>query len=206
MIPVATAKPVLGLDLDGVCADYGAALRTHVATSRGLDPDHCLAELPEPQHWSLVTSGWFAEDAEFLRVHAEAVAAGLYANAPIIPGVSDALWRLSDAGVQIRVITHRLITGGGHQRAVADTVYWLDHHHIPYADLCFAGDKAQIGADLYLDDAPHNIVALRGEGCATIVFDQPYNQAFPGPRALNWGEAEAMIADALLATRPVGSR
>ena len=191
-------RPVLGLDLDGVCADYGAALRAHVATSRGLDPARCLAELPEPLHWSLVTSGWFQEDSEFLRVHAEAVAAGLYADAPTIPGVSDALWRLSNAGVQIRVITHRLITGGGHQRAVADTVFWLDHHRIPYADLCFAGNKTQIGADLYIDDAPHNVAALRAVGCPTIVFNQAYNQGIAGPRALNWVEAEAMIAESLL--------
>jgi len=191
-------RPVLGLDLDGVCADYSAALRAHVAASRGLDPDHCRAELPEPQYWSLVTSGWFDSESEFFRVHAEAVATGLFATMTPIAGASEALWRLSDAGVHIRVITHRLITGGGHRRTVSDTVTWLDQHRIPYSDLCFAGNKAQIGADLYIDDAPHNIAALRAVGCPTIVFNQPYNQGIAGPRALNWSEAEAMITEALM--------
>lgn len=191
-------RPVLGLDLDGVCADYSVALRAHVAASRGLDPDHCRAELPDPQHFSLVASGWFQSDAEYRAAHAEAVAAGLFATMTPIAGASEALWRLSDAGVHIRVITHRLMTGGGHRRAVSDTVTWLDHIRIPYSDLCFAGDKAQIGADLYIDDAPHNIAALRAVGCPTIVFNQPYNQGVGGPRALNWVEAEAMIVEALL--------
>jgi len=191
-------RPVLGLDLDGVCADYSAALRAHVAASRGLDPDRYDLELPEPHHWSLVASGWFRSDAQFRAAHAEAVAAGLFATMTPIAGVSEALSRLSDAGVHIRVITHRLMTGGGHRRAVSDTVTWLDAHRIPYSDLCFVGDKGQVGADLYIDDAPHNIAALRAVGCPTIVFNQPYNQGVAGPRALNWVEAEAMITEALL--------
>jgi len=191
-------RPVLGLDLDGVCADYTTGLRAHVTASRGLDPDHCRAELPEPHHFSLVASGWFREESQFRAAHAEAVAAGLFATMTPIAGVSEALWRLSELGVHIRVITHRLMTGGGHRRAVSDTVTWLDAHRIPYSDLCFMGDKGQVGADLYIDDAPHNIAALRAVGCPTIVFNQPYNQGVAGPRALNWVEAEAMITEALL--------
>ena len=34
-------------------------------------------------------------------------------------------WRLSDAGVWIRIITHRLYVNWGHQEAVSDTVAWL---------------------------------------------------------------------------------
>ncbi len=42
------------------------------------------------------------------------------------------------------------------------------------------------------------MAALRAVGCPTIVFNQPYNQGIAGPRALNWVEAEAMIAESLL--------
>jgi len=66
--------------------------------------------------------------------------------------------------VWIRLITHRLYTNWGHAVAVADTVEWLDHHSIPYRDLCFLGDKPQVDAHAYVDDAPHNIEALRSSG------------------------------------------
>ena len=63
---------------------------------------------------------------------------------PVVPGAAEALWRLSDAGVWIRLITHRLYANWGHAVAVADTVAWLDEAGIPYRDLCFLGDKPQV--------------------------------------------------------------
>ena len=45
--------------------------------------------------------------------------------------LAESLWRLSDAGVWIRIITHRLYVNWGHAVAVADTVAWLDDTGIP---------------------------------------------------------------------------
>ena len=105
------------------------------------------------------------------------------------------LWRLSDLGVWIRIITHRLYVNWGHAVTVSDTVAWLDEHRIPYRDICFLGDKPQVGADAYIDDAPHNIDALRRAGQTVIVFDQPYNREFDAPRARNWLEVEELISE-----------
>ena len=58
---------------------------------------------------------------------------------------------------------------------------WLDQHGIPYRDLCFLGDKPEVEADAYVDDAPHNVEALRAAGNDVIVFDQPYNGHVDGP-------------------------
>ncbi len=88
----------------------------------------------------------------------------MFRTMPVVPGAAEALWRLSDAGVWIRLITHRLYANWGHAVAVADTVAWLDEHAIPYRDLCFLGDKPQVEADAYVDDAPHNVEALRATG------------------------------------------
>ena len=52
-----------------------------------------------------------------------------------------------------------------------------------------------MGADIYIDDAPHNITALRGAGCEAIIFDQPYNQQLEGLRARDWGEVEEIVMD-----------
>ena len=119
------------------------------------------------------------------------------------PAPSDALWRLSDAGVWIRIITHRLVTNWGHALIVSDTVEWLDDQRIPYRDLCFLGRKPEVQADAYVEDAPHNIEALRASGNTVIVFDQPYNRDLDGPRAATWAEVESIVARA--GDRPSGA-
>ena len=114
----------------------------------------------------------------------------MLAKLPAIEGAAEALWRLSDAGVWIRVITHRLYVNWGHAEAVGDTVQWLDAERIPYRDICFLGNKPEVEADCYVDDAPHNISALRAGGNDVIVFDQPYNRDQADPRARRLAEVE----------------
>jgi 5'(3')-deoxyribonucleotidase len=127
----------------------------------------------------------------------------MFRNMPAIDGVSDALWRLSDAGVWIRIVTHRLVTNWGHALIVSDTVDWLDTHSIPYRDICFLGRKPEVEADAYVEDAPHNVEALRARGNTVIVFDQPYNRNLDGLRASTWAEVEAIVSE--LAAKKVGS-
>ena len=112
----------------------------------------------------------------------------IFRTMPAMPGAAEALWRLSDAGVWIRIITHRLYVNWGHATAVADTVDWLDAAGIPYRDLCFLGAKPQVEADCYVEDAPHNVTALRSNGAHVIVYDQPYNRDVEG-RAPSTGPA-----------------
>jgi 5'-nucleotidase len=181
---------IFGVDLDGVCAEYTAAFAEVVAADQGRSVD----ELAPPTSWDF--ADWGLERADFERLHQQAVLEHrIFRTMPAMPGVADALWRLSDAGIWIRVITHRLAVNWGHAVAVSDTVAWLDESGIPYRDLCFLGDKPQVEADLYIDDAPHNIGALRAQGNQVIVFDAPYNQHVAGPRALDWVEVEHLVAE-----------
>lgn len=182
---------VFGVDLDGVCGDYTAAFREVVAAVRGVDP----STLPEDRSWDF--SEWGIDSPEeFDRLHKIAVLEHrIFRKMPAFPGAAEALWRLSDAGVWIRIITHRLFTNWGHATAVADTVAWLDEHGIPYRDICFLGAKPQVEADCYVEDAPHNVAALRSTGAHVIVFDQPYNRDVDGPRARDWAEVESLVGD-----------
>jgi 5'-nucleotidase len=190
-----TDQLVLGVDLDGVCADYEGAFRASVARRLDRDPD----ALP-PQTVMDAYSQWGLTFDEFEKAHVTAVTEDrIFRHMDPLPGVSDALWRLSDAGVWIRIITHRLLFNWSHESAAADTAYWLDAHRIPYRDLCFIGDKPNVGADLYVDDSPTNIVALREAGKVAIVFDQPYNRDLPSPRASSWDDVVAMVEDELSA-------
>jgi 5'-nucleotidase len=180
---------VLGVDLDGVCADYEAAFRASVARQLGRDP----STLP-PQTIMDAYSEWGLSFPAFESAHRHAVLEDrIFRTMAPMPGVSAALWRLSDRGVWIRIITHRLLFNWAHETSAADTAAWLDQHRIPCRDLCFIGDKPNVGADVYVDDAPRHIVGLRAAGKAAIVFDQPYNRHLPGPRATSWDDVVTYV-------------
>jgi len=181
---------VLGVDLDGVCADHTAAFRAVVAEEMNVDPSTLGPQIAWDYH------SWGVDDETFLALHKRAVLKHrMFRTMPAMDGVAEALWKLSDAGVWIRLITHRLYANWGHQVAVSDTVAWLDEHGIPYRDLCLLGDKPQVEADAYIEDAPHNVEALRGTGNPVVVFDHPYNRHLEGLRAHDWIEAEQIVLD-----------
>ncbi|HSL58280.1 MAG TPA: hypothetical protein VK866_10605 [Acidimicrobiales bacterium] len=185
---------IFGVDLDGVCGDYTAAFRRVVANERGVDP----GDLGDQRSWDF--GEWGIDRDEFERLHRVAVLEHrMFRSMPPMPGAAESLWRLSDAGVWIRIITHRLVVNWGHAVAVSDTVEWLDRVGIPYRDLCFLGHKPQVECDLYVDDAPHNVLGLREHGARVVVFDAPYNHDVDGPRAHTWAELEALVVDAAAA-------
>ena len=92
-----------------------------------------------------------------------------------------------------RIVTHRLYIPWFHREAIEQTTAWLEHHGVPYWDLCFMRDKAAVGANLYLEDSPTNIEALRSDGHATIAFRNSTNRHLPPPYAENWTELEGLI-------------
>ena len=188
---------ILGVDLDGVVADHTFRFREILADMRGVDPE----SMPLERSWDF--GEWGLAPGEYAELHRVAVMEyDMFATMPLIDGATDALWRLSDAGVWIRIITHRLYVHWGHAKAIGDTAAWLDTHRIPYRDLCFLGKKPQVEAHAYIDDAPHNIEQLRAAGNTVIAYEQPYNRRVEGLRAANWTEVEAIVTD--LAATHVG--
>ncbi len=184
---------VLAVDLDGVCADHAAAFAEVVAAERGVE----LASLGPQQTWNF--HEWGLTDDDFDVLHRRAVLEHrIFRTMPAVAGAAETLWRLSDSGVWIRIVTHRLYANWGHAAAVGDTVAWLDQVGIPYRDLCFLGRKPAVEADLYVEDAPHNLVELAEAGHAVVIFDQPYNRHLPGDRARDWTEVEAAVVAARL--------
>jgi beta-phosphoglucomutase-like phosphatase (HAD superfamily) len=58
-------------------------------------------------------------------------------------------------------------------------------------------DKGAVGAHVYIDDAPANVIRLRNQGCRTIVFTNSTNRGIPGPRADSWLDVEDQVMNAL---------
>ncbi len=186
---------VLGVDLDGVVAEHTRRFRDILADIRGVDPE----VYPLERSWDFAE--WGLEPGEYADLHRIAVMEyDMFRTLDVIPGAADALWRLSDAGVWIRIITHRLYVNWGHDKAIADTAAWLDIHRIPYRDICFLGAKPEVEADAYIDDAPHNVEQLRAHGNTVIIFEQPYNRTMEGLRAHDWSDVEAIVSE-LVAVR-----
>ena len=180
---------VLGVDLDGVCADFYGGMREVAAEWLGVPietlPTEVSYSLPE---WGLERAGGYAALHRFAVTQRD-----LFRRLKPIPGAPVVLRRLSVQNVRIRIITHRLFIKYFHQESVRQTIEWLDHWDIPYWDLCFMKDKVAVGADLYVEDAPGNVQELRADGNPTIIFTNSTNRHLPGPRADSWDEVEHLV-------------
>lgn len=181
---------VLGVDLDGTCADFYGGLRPIAAEWLGVD----VASLPTEVSWDLPEWGVAQAPGGYRKLHQFAVTQrDFFRILKPMPGAPQVLRRLSDEGVRIRIITHRLILKNFHRVAVEQTIDWLDGHDIPYWDLCFLADKSAVGADLYVEDSPANIQQLRAEGHRTIVFTSPTNRDLAAPRADTWEQVYELV-------------
>ncbi|GHV87121.1 putative 5'(3')-deoxyribonucleotidase [Spirochaetia bacterium] len=184
---------ILGVDLDGVVGDFYGAMRGIAAewlnkSMETLTPDvgYGLDE------WGI------AEYGGYDRLHRFAVTQrNLFRDMKPIQDAPAVLRKLSSRGIRIRIITHRLFLKYSHKTSITQTVDWLDNYDIPYWDLCFMADKGAVGAHVYIDDAPDNVIRLREQGCRTIVFTNSTNRDLPAPRADNWHEVEKLVMDSL---------
>lgn len=180
---------VLGVDLDGVVADFHRGLKPVAAEWLGVDPDALADEVgygfPE---WNLDPYGGYEALHRFAVKERD-----LFQKLPPIAGAPAVLRRLSALDVRIRIITHRLYIKWFHQEAVSQTVDWLEHHGIPYWDLCFMRDKAAVGADLYIEDSPVNVALLRDQGLDVLVLRNSTNLDVPEPGVADWDEIEAVV-------------
>jgi 5'(3')-deoxyribonucleotidase len=183
---------ILGVDLDGVVGDFYGAMRRIAAEWLDKPVESLAAEV------SFGLDEWgIAEYGGYERLHRFAVTQrNLFRDMEPIKDAPAALRKLSGKGIRIRIITHRLFLKYSHQASATQTINWLDNWDIPYWDLCFMADKGAVGAHMYIDDSPANVIRLREQGCKTIVFSNSTNRELPGPRANNWREVERLVLEA----------
>ena len=182
---------IFGVDLDGVVGDFYGAIR-NIASDWLNKPVESLT--PEVSfglgEWGIDEFGGYD------RLHRFAVTQrNIFRDMQPIENAPAALRKLSNQGIRIRIITHRLFLKYSHRNTITQTVDWLDNYDIPYWDICFMNDKGAVGAHVYIDDAPENIISLRKHGCKTIVFTNSTNRDMQGPRAGNWHEVENLVME-----------
>ena len=183
---------IFGVDLDGVVGDFYGAIRGIAAEWLNKPVEALTPEVSFGlNEWGIDVFGGYD------RLHRFAVTQrNIFGDMKPIENAPAILRKLSNQGIRIRIITHRLFLKFSHRTTITQTVDWLDNFDIPYWDICFMNDKGAVGAHVYIDDAPENINNLRKLGCKTIVFSNSTNRELPGPRANDWFEVEKLVMEA----------
>ena len=184
---------IFGVDLDGVVGDFYDSMRNIAAEWLNKPIDTLTPEVSFGfKEWGIDEYGGYD------RLHRFAVTQrNIFSEMKPIENAPAILRKLSGKGIRIRIITHRLFLKYSHNTSIRQTVDWLDNFDIPYWDICFMADKGAVGAHVYIDDSPENIINLRRLGCKTIVFSNSTNRDLSGPRASNWFEVEKVVMEAL---------
>lgn len=180
---------IIGVDLDGVCSDFYGRMREIAAEWFERNLEELTTEVTHG-----LTEWGIKDEEQYQSLHRFAVIQrALFETSPMVPGARKYLRMLSDEGARIRIITHRLFIHHFHRAAVGQTIDWLDKNGIPYWDLCFMKQKAQAGADIYVEDTPENILELRNNNLYTICFGNSTNKYVEKPRAESWKEVYDLI-------------
>ena len=186
---VHTERLHIGIDVDGVLADYmGAA--AHMGRAHG----HTIVDTT-PSTYGLVEPGWFpdaeAAAAVMQAVHRDGLASLALLDATAPPAVQE----LRAAGHRVTVVTARHPEPDG--RSILTR--WLHQHGIDFDELHFETLKSRSGCDVYLDDAPHNIAEIRAAGRHAVVRDTTYNRHVDGHRVSSLAEFAAMVRGGMFA-------
>lgn len=170
-------RKVVAIDIDGVLADFNAAMKPF---SKVKDTDENT-----PDDYNYVTSGWYDTWEEFEHAHVTVMddAGSIPPQEPT--GVAgEAIRKLKDAGLEVKVITARREQWRG------ATLEFFSRHDIPIEtqDLHFMDkkNKSEMHFDYLVDDAPKNVIdALQNSSAEAVIYNQRYNEHLPGNRVHN---------------------
>lgn len=180
------SKPLLiALDLDNTVADFTGGFAAWLKRQ----PEFKNRTLPTHTIYDLVESGWFTSYEEFAHYFHAAEDDGLYATLTVADGAVDALQQLvSVQGHTVKVVTARS------DRFAVDTGRWLSRHKVPVVDVIHTEAKETVPADLFIDDAPSQIVKLFGNR-ELLVPTQPYNAHLAAEcHFADWADVPARVA------------
>jgi 5'(3')-deoxyribonucleotidase len=175
----------LGIDLDGVVANFNAGWMSRYNEERGtaLTPD--LVD-----HWDgMVELTDFETGRDFWRWARNGDGPGLFRHLPVYPEAVPALDRLA--------LNHEIVIITTKPRwSISDTYAWIADNEIPTREVHITGRKWTVDCDVYLDDGPHNLESLVLERPDRTVcrFVRPWNEAVPGAVDVDsWDTFESLV-------------
>jgi 5'(3')-deoxyribonucleotidase len=177
----------LGIDLDGVVADFNSGWTRLYNAEFGADLD-----LESASSWNApAQQPHFGSMSAFWRWARTCGPDGvsLFRTLEPYPGALDALGRLAR---RHRVV---IITTKPHY-AVHDTYAWIAEHRLPTTEVHIVDEKSSIACDVYLEDADHNLIRLARARPESIVcrFVRPWNAPHDGVvDVADWGQFELVV-------------
>ena len=169
----------LGIDLDGVVADFNAGWIRHYNVDFG-------TEIPSDavQVWSVFHQlTHFVDRGAFWQWAKNLQDGSLFRHLETYHGAVEALTKLDGLGHGVVIITAKP------DWAVHDTFAWIAEHRIPTREVHITHRKWQVECDVYLEDAQHQLVRIREGRPKAVVcrFVRPWNNAIEGVDDIeNW--------------------
>jgi 5'(3')-deoxyribonucleotidase len=175
----------LGIDLDGVVADFNAGWTRRYNDAFGTELTPNMVQtwdvFVELTHFESNTAFWeWARNGE---------GPGLFRHLPVYPGGVESLKRMS-RNHEIVIITTKP------RWANAETFAWIADNDIPTREVHITGHKWKVECDVYLDDGPHNIKSLVLERPDRIIcrFVRPWNDHVTGAVDIDsWNTFETLV-------------
>lgn len=167
----------LGIDMDGVLADFSGSWRRLYEEQYGPIP-------PTPPTWDGFLEVTHFDTSEqffdWLEHHEECV---FGTATPDLLGIS-ALAELEQRGFEIILITSKP------DWAVESTREWIKKWEVPHSELHISYDKSKIPCAAYLDDGPHNIIDfVKNTDAVVCRWVQPWNYHIDGSYDIHsWGQ------------------
>jgi 5'(3')-deoxyribonucleotidase len=169
-----------GVDIDGVCRDWGGALREvwRWKTGQNLSAEDC--------HSFDLAKVFIHPTIDVNEIAFRSGVDYICGQAQEIIGARWALERLREDGVRLVAVT-------AHSEPYArrKTLDWIIEHGFPFDGIEFTGGgvpKSIVTCDINVDDSPAVIEELQAMGRQVLIWDAPYNRHLAGPRVSGWME------------------
>lgn len=179
----------LGIDLDGVVADFNAGWIELHRGEFGSDLNPAMVTTWDGLH----ELGGFADMSAFWRwARGNADRPSIFRHLDVYPDALETLHELDRAGHDIVIVTTKPVW------ARSDTLRWLADHDIPTNEVHMILDKYRVACDVFLDDSPHVVPSLVRHRPDSLVcrFVRPWNEPVEGAVDVrSWSEFAELVAE-----------
>lgn len=177
----------LGVDLDGVVADFASAANAWLANELGVAP-------VVVDRWDWYKSYGGDVEPVWSRLWDEEVPAGFFERVDTMPGALNGLDVLSAQGHELVFITARPAT------AAFDTKRWLDRLELGHHPLIFTFSmktKRFTDTDLLLDDKGETVLSHLQLAKPAVLFKRDWNREWwhRVPSVSTWDEFVQMVEE-----------